>query len=170
MIRRAVPLALALLTAGCVTIGPIERPVAPSRGLVCGSLVLEGGTIDTLTAWGPGSPLPSKHHLRVYPDGTFFLENLEPGTYTISGFTAHNQGYALLGKDEALNRRFTVKLAPGAIAWVGAFRAGGEEYGFTGAKFRVDPVSRPGRAEVLRRILKHTAGTGWDARVRRAIE
>ncbi len=169
---RGVSLLVAVVTglAGCVTLGPIQRPEAPDRAMIYGSIILEGAAVDSMVIYGPEKVLPSKHHVRVYPNGTFFLENLKPGPYGIAGFGANGRTYSLLGGDARWKKQFLLTVKPGALTYVGSFAAGDEDYElFRGPTYKAVRRARPTSGEILRDILRYTAGTGWDERIRRSL-
>ena len=130
---RILPLAGALLALGCAT-GPgrIQAPSA-SGAMIYGSLELPAEVRDQIQwlivyrvgdVYAPPFKVPIK--ARVFPNGDFYMENVEAGRYFVHDVVAGFEAFYLYppsiteAKTAALAN--AVEVAPGSLTYLGRYR------------------------------------------------
>lgn len=164
-------LILAAILAGCAT-RPIQPVSSQDDAFLFGHLVIEGHyKPDHIVLHKHGetystSNMPPYPHL--YPDGSFAFDNLEPGRYHLVRVMDGNTIYNL--KDD-FSKSTTFEVKPGALMHLGSMNVTNVDHNFSGSgSFELDRLSEPGESEILRRLMPHLDGTGWDERARQYLQ
>ena len=160
--------ALLFLLPAAACAGPassIGEPKTPESGLVYGyfnggsgvpNVTLHNTKTGATALWSPG-----KVPARTYSSGLVVFDNVEPGDYVIHGFGIGETAYDL-GP-----RRLLVRVRPGQIVYLGAFRYQ-HEGGMSGNDFTFSRTREPSPRTVRKWAIEATEGTGWSPRLKAA--
>jgi hypothetical protein len=107
----------------------------------------------------PFSPPPTA---ATFTDGTFFFDNVKPGSYYISRFLVGNTMYVFTASSEADLEPMIFEVKPGDSHYLGAFAVMSGVGSIFSPEFDIQPTKSPSEDEVVKGLLPHLAGTGWD--------
>ena len=171
----AVTLAVALLI-GCSSLGLVRDIKDTESALIFGHIDLTdaGYNLENVNllkykkvcfgggTGGIGEPL------RVYSDGSFFVENLDPGRYLLGGFTAGN----VLHWNSKSTEKDVFTIKSGQIFYLGTFKyVPGKKAGFMSqATFSLERSKTPSERELLQWLIEMTKGTTWEAKIRARLK
>jgi hypothetical protein len=168
---------LILLLTGCGA--PAIKPVAgPQFAAAYGNITLPDNKVITRVmlykvgvVYAPPFKSPPQSH--TYTNGNFFFENLKPGKYFIMGFMSGNNAfyfnYTGLSKEEFL-KKAAVEIKPGSVTYLGSYQVTGITDNFLKSDtFDIKASKTPGKATILKHLIKAAKGTGWDKRFAAAM-
>lgn len=167
----AVILAVALLV-GCSSLGPVSDIKDAESALIFGHIDLTdvGYNLENVNVlkykkiyYGGGTGAIGEP-LRVYSNGSFFVENLDPGQYLLGGFTAGN----ILHWNSKSTEKDVFTIKSGQIYYLGTFKyVTGKKAGFMSqGTFSLARSKTPSERELLQWLIEMTKGTTWEAKVR----
>lgn len=166
-----------IFLAGCGA-APIQPVSGPSAALAYGNITLPEGNITSVmlnkvgVVYAPPFKSPPEGH--VYTNGNFFFENLEPGKYFIVGFMAGQNAFYFnyYGIKEAdFLKNVAIEVKPGSATYVGSYKVTGITHNFIKTDtFDIKPSKTPSSSTILKHLIEATRGTGWDARLKKAMK
>ena len=111
--------------------------------------------------------------VRVYTDGTYFVENVPPGGYVVYAFYGPQTRYILWNKDnikEMEKAAFTV--GKGEIVYLGTLKYSVEKKKgfFSSEKFGLVKSEKPDEKELVKLLIDFTQGTTWETKLSMHLE
>jgi len=158
---------LIVALAGCV--GPMgsirdakDDQVSLVYGYINGNLGVPNVTLynkdsRVLAPWMPGN-VPA----HTFQSGLVVFDNVPPGEYVIYGFGVGQASYDL-GE-----QRIHVKVRPGEIKYLGAFRYS-HEPGIFSNRFSLARADSPSHRSVLGWAIEATDGTSWKRNLQKRL-
>ncbi len=172
MARRA----LGALSIWSVTIGAgcgghsIGKVESPESACVYGNIVVDDGYVPNAVimhelgvVYAP--PFASPPTATTFDNGDFFFDNVKPGRYYLARFMVGRDMYAFSATTEEELAPMLFEVKAGESHFFGAFHAQSGKGSIFSPAFDWQPAAHPDEAEVLRALLPHLTGTGWDQRV-----
>jgi hypothetical protein len=168
---------LVSIITGCGT-EAIKPVFGPEAAAAYGNITMPVGNITSVLLNKVGEiyapPFKSPPQSHAYTNGNFFFENLTPGKYFLMGFMSGQEVFYFnyQGIDEAkfLNE-VAIDVKPGSVTYLGSFEVTGIDRNFFKSDtFDIKPSKTPSRSTILKYLIKETQGTGWDARIERALK
>jgi hypothetical protein len=105
--------------------------------------------------------------MKTLSSGLFYMENVPPMTYHIPFFYAGNKLHMI-----SAERQDAFELAPHTVVFLGAFKYKpvapnlAQALEITPKQYRLEPVTRPSEAAVLRMLLEKVEDDRWKKRIR----
>ena len=111
--------------------------------------------------------------VRVYTNGTYFVENVKPGDYFVHAFYGPNAIYSLWNWDnrkEIEKAVFTV--GKGEIVALNTLKYSIEKKKgfFSSEKFGLVPSEKPTQIEIVKNLIEFTKGTTWETKLSMHLE
>ena len=111
--------------------------------------------------------------VRVYTNGTYFVENVPPGDYFVHAFYGPNTRYILWNWDnrkEIEEAVFTV--GKGEIVYLGTLKYSVEKKKgfFSSEKFGLVKSEKPDEKELVKLLIDFTKGTTWETKLSMHLE
>jgi len=161
--------ALALVLIGCGG-HSIGRVKSAESACVYGNIVVDDNYVPTNVimhelgvVYAP--PFASPPAATTFNNGDFFFDNIKPGRYYLARFMVGRDMYAFVATSEKELAPMLFEVRPGASHYMGTFRVKTGVGSIFSPKFDFQRAAHPDEAELLRTLMPHLAGTGWDARV-----
>jgi hypothetical protein len=161
------------LLAGCASSGPERDINDPANSLVFGYVDMDDAPTGVASAWitqvAPPSDTP--YWGLGVSKGLFYNSYLPPGSYQLSkfggsGFFAGQHEYSLPRQGNQTALRIT---KPG-IYFLGSYKYKKVKTGmFEQGKFKIEKISKPTEAELLKRILDESSDikdSAWGNKIR----
>ncbi len=148
----------------------IQKVESPESACVYGNIVVDDGYVPNAVimhelgvVYAP--PFASPPTATTFDNGDFFFDNVKPGRYYLARFMVGNEMYAFSASTEEELAPMLFDVKPGESHFYGAFHAESGKGSIFSPAFDFQRAAHPDEAQVLRALMPHLMGTGWDQRV-----